>query len=90
MTERNDAWPHLGSVLKGIAAVIVAMVCFAVAVLVPYLHTTRADSRPRLAMAHVTAPDPAEARDESDNTPDGAASVQNHHYKEAHRLNASN
>lgn len=89
MTEQQDAWPRLGSILKGAAAVICAMVGFAAAVLVPYLHSTRAETRPRLAMAPVVAPSEVntEASSEGSNK---IGAVLNHHYREAHRLNASN
>jgi hypothetical protein len=90
MTERNNDSPQLASVLKGMAAVIVAMVGFAAAVLVPYLHTTRAETRPRLAMAKAAEPSVVEARDESGDSSDQAGAVQNHHYREAHHLTASN
>jgi hypothetical protein len=89
MTDQKDAWPRLGSVLKGVAAVIFAMVGFAAAVLVPYLHTTRAETRPRLAMAQVAAPIEVSAEASGDGS-DRPGAVLNHHYREAHRLNASN
>lgn len=89
MTDQQDAWPRLGSIMKGAVAVICAMVGFAAAVLVPYLHSTRAETRPRLAMAQIVAPSEVstEARNEGS---DRTAAVLNHHYREAHRLNASN
>lgn len=88
---QEDAWPRLGSVLKGAAAVLLAMVGFAAAVLVPYLHTTRAETRPRLAMAQtVTTHQPgAEVTDETGDSSDELAAVQNHHYREAHRFISS-
>lgn len=91
MTDHQDAWPRLGSVLKGAAAVLLAMVGFAAAVLVPYLHTTRAETRPRLAMAPtVTAHQSgAEATEEAGDDSDSAGSVHNHHYREAHRFISS-
>lgn len=87
----QDAWPRLGSVLKGAAAVLLAMVGFAAAVLVPYLHSTRAETRPRLAMvqpvsAHQSS---AEASDQPGDGNDSAGSVHNHHYREAHRFVSS-
>jgi hypothetical protein len=89
MTDRQDTWPRIGSILKGAAAVICAMVGFAAAVLVPYLHSTRAETRPRLTVAQVVAPSEVgtEARSEGS---DRTGAVMNHHYREAHRLNASN
>ena len=89
MTDQQDAWPRLGSILKGAVAVICAMVGFAAAVLVPYLHTTRAETRPRLAMAQVDEPNEVDTgvRNENSGRP---GAVLNHHYREAHRLNASN
>jgi hypothetical protein len=77
--------------LKGAAAVLLAMVGFAVAVLVPYLHSTRAETWPRLAMArtpsaHQSGAEVTEAASESSAA---ASSVRNHHYREAHRFIAS-
>lgn len=89
MTDQQDAWPRLGSVLKGAAAVLLAMLGFAAAVLVPYLHTTRAETRSRLAMAQVVAPSEVSAK-ASGNGSGNPGAVLNHHYREAHRLNASN
>lgn len=89
MTDQKDAWPRLGSLLKGAAAVLLAMLGFAGAVLVPYLHTTRAETRPRLAMAQVVEPSEVSA-EASGNGSDSPGAVLNHHYREAHRLNASN
>lgn len=89
MTDQQDAWPRLGSVLKGAAAVLLAMAGFAAAVLVPYLHTTRAETRPRLAMDQVAAPSEVSAKASGDGS-DRPGTVLNHYYREAHRFNASN
>lgn len=91
MTDQQDAWPRLGCVLKGAAAVLLAMVGFAAAVLVPYLHSTRAETRQRLAMAQTITPHQsgAEATEEPGDNSDAAGSVHNHHYREAHRLISS-